>query len=259
MGIYTILPEEIKELVVLSCGTLGTSSVLERSGVGDPKVLKEASITAPPVVELPGVGHDYQDHNISRYICDKILGWNGIDAWTKMRPKPSEIEALGPASKEAWDKDFKDPMKPLGGSILSTSRAHVTGSGLDDPLDFKSGYLTDKHGLDLNAPMAINLGELPYRNPAFRSGSSASYAADSVGDGASPAASNPRSNIEYSSEDDAMAPRDRLGVVDSSLGVYGVTGLKIADLGIAPENVCSNTMTTALAIGEKVADIFIQV
>jgi alcohol oxidase len=39
--------------------------------------------------------------------------------------------------------------------------------------------------------------------------------------------------------------------------VYGVEGLKIADLSIPPLNVAANTMNTAVAIGEKAADIFI--
>jgi choline dehydrogenase-like flavoprotein len=55
-----------------------------------------------------------------------------------------------------------------------------------------------------------------------------------------------------------MAPREKKGVVDAALSVYGTKGLKIADLSISPENVSGNTMNTALLIGEKAADIFIQ-
>jgi alcohol oxidase len=86
-------------------------------------------------------------------------------------------------------------------------------------------------------------------------------------------------DLEYSAEDDRileqflrenisttwhslgtakMAPREQKGVVDSDLSVYGVTGLKIADLSIAPENVAANTNNTALMIGEKAADIIIR-
>jgi alcohol oxidase len=56
-----------------------------------------------------------------------------------------------------------------------------------------------------------------------------------------------------------MAPReDQFGVVDGSLNVYGVKGLKVADLSIAPSNVSANTNNTALTIGEKAADIILQ-
>ena len=52
-----------------------------------------------------------------------------------------------------------------------------------------------------------------------------------------------------------MKPREKGGVVDSRLNVYGVSGLKIADLSIGPGNVASNTYSTALTIGEKAAII----
>ena len=52
-----------------------------------------------------------------------------------------------------------------------------------------------------------------------------------------------------------MKPRERGGVVDSHLNVYGVRGLKIADLSIGPGNVAANTYSTALVTGEKAAII----
>lgn len=46
--------------------------------------------------------------------------------------------------------------------------------------------------------------------------------------------------------------------MDGILGVYGIKGLKLADLSIPPENIGANTNNTALMIGEKAADIFIK-
>lgn len=54
-----------RKLVVISCGACGTPSVLERSGIGNPVILAKAKV--PLVVDLPGVGHDYQDHNLISY------------------------------------------------------------------------------------------------------------------------------------------------------------------------------------------------
>lgn len=48
-----------------------------------------------------------------------------------------------------------------------------------------------------------------------------------------------------------MKPREQGGVVDKDLNVYGVTNLKIIDLGICPGNVGANTYSTALLVGEK--------
>jgi alcohol oxidase len=50
-----------------------------------------------------------------------------------------------------------------------------------------------------------------------------------------------------------MKPRERGGVVDPRLNVYGVQALKIADLSVCPSNVAANTYSTALVIGEKAA------
>ena len=36
-----------------------------------------------------------------------------------------------------------------------------------------------------------------------------------------------------------MKPREREGVVDPRLNVYGVQGLKVADMSIAPSNVAA--------------------
>lgn len=53
-----------RKLVVVSSGACGTPSLLERSGLGDPKVLERAGI--PAIVELPGVGNGYEDHHLVR-------------------------------------------------------------------------------------------------------------------------------------------------------------------------------------------------
>lgn len=55
-----------------------------------------------------------------------------------------------------------------------------------------------------------------------------------------------------------MAPKENNGVVNPTLGVYGIQGLKIADISISPSNIGCNICNTSLAIAEKAADIFIQ-
>ncbi|OQV07603.1 hypothetical protein CLAIMM_12010 [Cladophialophora immunda] len=136
---HPTLTVKARKLVVLSCGSCGTPSVLERSGVGNPKILERASV--PVVAELPGVGHDYQDHHLvfipyrtglgpretgdaiisGRYSFDKalankdpILGWNTVDVSSKLRPSDAEVAALGIDFQTAWNRDFKNsPNKPL--------------------------------------------------------------------------------------------------------------------------------------------------
>ena len=49
-----------RHAVVLSAGSIGTPQILELSGIGSPEVLKAHGID--PVVNLPGVGGNLQDH-----------------------------------------------------------------------------------------------------------------------------------------------------------------------------------------------------
>ncbi|KAG7119697.1 GMC oxidoreductase family protein Mala s like [Verticillium longisporum] len=49
-----------KKEVIVSTGSVQSPGLLELSGVGEPAVLKAAGIT--PLVNLPGVGENYQDH-----------------------------------------------------------------------------------------------------------------------------------------------------------------------------------------------------
>lgn len=330
-----------RRLVIASCGACGTPSLLERSGLGDPKVLQAAGV--PVVAEAPGVGNGYEDHHLALYpylnsldptdtldalvngkmgspeelikAHHPILGWNAQDVQGKARPTDAEAAALGPDFKKAWDQEFKDrPEKPMviftalgafpgdpslatGGPglavttftvyPLSRGHIHITGPEIDDPLDFETGFFSDPGGVDIKKHlwtykkqreimrrMPSYRGEMAACHPPFTPDSKA--VAISLADGPLPA---DVPDIEYTAEDDAviekwlrenvsttwhsvgtckMLPRDQNGVVDTSLGVYGVERLKIADTSIVPRNVAANTNNTALAIGEKAADIFIK-
>lgn len=116
-------------------------------------------------------------------------------------------------------------------------------------------------------------GEMAHSHPPFDSNSDAACVAL---DGPLPADAPP---IKYTADDDKvleryirenvsttwhsrgtckMLPREQDGVVDANLSVYGLRGLKIADLSVVPKNVAANTNYEVLAVGEKAADIFIR-
>jgi choline dehydrogenase len=48
---------------------------------------------------------------------------------------------------------------------------------------------------------------------------------------------------------------DTMSVVDSSLKVYGLDGLRIADASIMPRITTGNTMAPCVVIGERAADL----
>ena len=176
------------------------------------------------------------------------------------------------------------------GYPFSRGTIHITGPAISDLVDFDTGWLTDPGDVDIKKHiwaykitremwrrMPIFRGELASAHPSFPAGSKAAVVEKA--DGPLMSMSDKESRIEYTKEDDEaidrkirevlsttwhslgtckMAPREEMGVVDGGLGVYGVEGLRLADLSIPPENVGANTGGTAFVIGEKAADLFIK-
>ncbi|KAF9230058.1 GMC oxidoreductase-domain-containing protein [Melanogaster broomeanus] len=194
-----------------------------------------------------------------------------------------------PASSDSWgDHSILPPQKFITVEYYilypeSTGRVHI-GSGDDAnvALDFDPGIISKysadlppltmlyKRSRELARRMPCYRGEVPLYNPQFAADSPA---ACKETDGPVPISAP---DIIYSAEDDeaiedflrnfvqstwhslgtcAMKPRAQGGVVDGRLNVYGVAGLKVADMSICPSNVGTNTYSTALLIGEKAAMI----
>lgn len=161
---------------------------------------------------------------------------------------------------------------------------HITGPALEDDINLTTGILTDPHGFDLTMAMwlykrqreivrrlDVYRGEVVPIHPPFAADSDA---ACKKRDGPLPP---DIADIVYTADDNEvlknwvrgslaqnwhgigtcrMAPPGEGGVVDEHLGVYGVQGLKIADLSVVPVNMAANTANMAFTIGEKAGDIF---
>jgi len=167
----------------------------------------------------------------------------------------------------------------------STGSVHIgSGDDANAALDFDPNFLSNpadappltimyKKARELLRRMPCYRGEVALLNPQFAADSPA---ACKETDGPVPISAP---DIVYCAEDDraiedfhrkfvqstwhslgtcAMKPREEGGVVDSRLNVYGITGLKVADMSICPSNVGTNTYSTALLIGEKAAVIIAQ-
>ncbi|KDQ20459.1 hypothetical protein BOTBODRAFT_124058 [Botryobasidium botryosum FD-172 SS1] len=132
-----ILVANAKRMVVVSAGSFGSPPILERSGIGAKSVLDKVGVKQ--LVDLPGVGENYQDHQTlfvpylaseeSETLDDIIRGkeseiqkwsaqWlkdgsgmmssNALDAGIKLRPTPDELKAIGPAFQKRWETFYKD-------------------------------------------------------------------------------------------------------------------------------------------------------
>lgn len=122
-----------KKFVVVSAGALGTPLILERSGVGNAELLKKLDI--PVVADVPGVGEEYQDHNLIFYSYktslktdetlddlhrgqinfneavekkNPIITWNAVDLAAKLRPTDEEVAQLDQEFQDHWNRDFKE-------------------------------------------------------------------------------------------------------------------------------------------------------
>ncbi|KJA14517.1 GMC oxidoreductase [Hypholoma sublateritium FD-334 SS-4] len=173
-------------------------------------------------------------------------------------------------------------MAYFSGYPASVGRVHIT-SGSDPyaKLNFDAGFLDDpadvvilrwayKKSREFARRMQTFRGDVAVGHPQFKPGSIAAT------DSATSPVPLSAPDIVYTKADNdaideyhrktvettwhsvgtcAMKPRDKGGVVDERLNVYGVQGLKVADCSITPGNVGANTYNTAIAIGEKAAVI----
>jgi len=136
-----------RKQIIVSGGTLSSPLILQRSGIGDPEKLRKAGVK--PLVDLPGVGLNFQDHYLTfapyrakpgtESFDDFVRGdpkvqervfnqWNingtgplatnGIEAGVKIRPTEEELRMMDswpcPEFRSGWDSYFKDkPDKPV--------------------------------------------------------------------------------------------------------------------------------------------------
>ncbi|KAI0773655.1 alcohol oxidase-like protein [Fomes fomentarius] len=190
---------------------------------------------------------------------------------------------VGDRSKNPVEKSFNVVwflMHPA-----SIGHLHITsGENVEAPPDFHPGYLDRPEDMALHKWGYKVSREFARRMPSYRGevvGGHPRFSPNSklvarAHDGPVPIT---EPDFEYTEEDEkaieeyirevvttvwhslgtcAMKSREQGGVVDSRLNVYGVDGLKIADMSIAPGNVAANTYSTAVVIGEKAALIIAQ-
>ncbi|KAJ7046112.1 GMC oxidoreductase-domain-containing protein [Mycena alexandri] len=199
--IYESSPQDVRlvkarKLVVVAAGAMNSPLILERSGIGRKDILERADIRV--VAEVPGVGHDYQDHSVCLmpYIVDPsyetmnklwrkdpatwetatqqwdkngsgLLGTSGLEVAVKLRPSPDELAELGPDFLPVWNEFFRDrPDKPM--IWLSMIVGLPADQSALPPLDFIVPFNS------LNYPRSrghLHIASAdPYAEPDFQSG-----------------------------------------------------------------------------------------
>ncbi|KDN33327.1 hypothetical protein RSAG8_13582, partial [Rhizoctonia solani AG-8 WAC10335] len=183
-----------RKLVVVSAGALGSPVVLQRSGVGEAERLKKLGTQV--VADLP-VGSTFNDHNnrdpeiLPQAQAQFSQGKGGlttdwIDAGSKLRPTPKELEEIGPAFAppvmlqaliEGWfgrrdilpHKGARTIM--LGnytGYPISQGHVYITSTDPYAAPDFETGYFNEQADVDVHIWGYKHAREIVRRMPQYR-------------------------------------------------------------------------------------------
>ena len=276
--------------VVLSAGVIQSPQLLMLSGIGPSAELGRHGLA--PLVDLPGVGQNLQDH-IDILVSHKsahpqALGWTPRAAlrflsglWQYWRSGRGLLAtnmtyAGGFArSRPGLDRPdlqlhfFSGIMQDHGRKIMfgkgfsahvcnlrPNSRGQVTlrsADPLDDPL-IQFNYLGDSQ--DMQAMIAgLRLARRILGSPPLARWSRGEFLPGPQHQSDEELADAIRQQAEtiYHPVGTCRMGRDEMSVVDPQLRVRGVSGLRVADASIMPTLISGNTNATAMLIGEKCA------
>ena len=260
--------------VFVCAGAYASPQILMLSGVGPAAHLKEQGI--PVVKDLPGVGENLRDHPQVQ------LTWKVKEGFRQNALAPRIQCALQytAAGSNLRNDMFIHPMSfAVTSGIYTVSSSETPGVGMVIALYLAKGAGTVRlRSADPNDQPEINLNYLEeevdrvrFREAVQicrRLGADAAHA-DIVEDLISPTVDDLasddsldswlRRNVRTShhvSGTCKMGPvSDPMAVVDDHLRVHGIKGLRVADASIMPDCIRANTNVTAIAIGEKAADL----
>ncbi|HVJ54956.1 MAG TPA: GMC family oxidoreductase N-terminal domain-containing protein [Aliidongia sp.] len=254
--------------IVLSLGAINTPKLLMQSGIGDEAELSRFGIRTRQ--HLPGVGRNLQEHILIggcvwEYARPEQFTGSGSDVtlfWksdARLDTPDLQFFAIDGSYNSAETARFSPPAASwtlLPGVVRTQSRGRLrlTGAGPDDPLDIDTQVLSDP--ADLKAALAgIALARDIGNSAALRP-----FVKREVMPGGMRGAELENFVREavvpfWHQTCTAKMGRDAMSVVDGSLKVYGIDGLRIADGSVMPRVATGNTMAPCVVIGERAADL----
>ncbi|KAI0964628.1 hypothetical protein AcW1_001404 [Taiwanofungus camphoratus] len=275
--------------VICAAGTIKSPQLLELSGVGRPDVLKKIGV--PLKIELPGVGENVQDHTFSgvSFELDPKVDHKTLDVFR------DAVLAKEQTKLQELDQHNRHRLGITGFSYLPISVTHpkeapsiIDGVTAYIKAQKKGGKvppeLAEQYDIQLRVLKDKSLPDMEFIVfPGYMTFAYLEIFAEHVTFIRSIANAEPlKSNIirevnpgpEAKTLDQikeylknycsttfhaigslSMLPREKNGVVDPELRVYGTKNLRIADLSVVPLHFAAHTQATAYAIGERLADI----
>jgi choline dehydrogenase-like flavoprotein len=281
--------------VILCAGSIGSTQVLHRSGIGPQEWLSQAGIET--ILDKPGVGRNLQDHLQQRAIFKvegvRTLnetyynlfkrGWMGVDyalrrrgpltmapsqlgIFTRSDPRRDRANIQFHAQPLSLDK-FGDPLHRFPAITISacnlqpTSRGEVrVRSATPDEKPFIAPhYLTTEEDRQVAAD-AIRVTRRLMKQPALAPYRPQEYLpGPSVGDddaSLAKAAGDIGTTIFHPVGTAKMGTAsDPFAVVDERLRFHGIERLRVVDASIMPTITSGNTNAPTLMIAEKTAQL----
>jgi choline dehydrogenase len=283
--------------IVLSAGAYNTPPVLELSGIGDPRILRELDV--PTEHELPGVGENLQDHfqawlqmgvknartlsddgkfprivlTVLRYLVSKTgpLTFPACNIGAFVRSEGSErpmfqIHFTPGAGRQDEKGNMVASEEPGVNTTVTflrpTSRGSVHARSRD-PRDFPRilhNYLATDHDRKL-AIEAFNLVRSIYRSESFSASSTFEIMPGDATKGDEQILGHWKTtgmSVYHPVGSARMGPADDgMSVVDHELRVHGIEGLRVADASIFPLVPSGNTHAPTVAVAERASDLIL--
>ncbi|QIG98656.1 MULTISPECIES: GMC family oxidoreductase [unclassified Bradyrhizobium] len=293
-----VVEARTKGEVILCAGSIGTTQVLQRSGIGPAEWLSPLGVDI--VADVQGIGHNLQDHLQQRAIY-KVSGvrtlnetyYNlvrrglmGLDyAFRRRGPLTMAPSQLGIFTRSdatrsraniqfhvqplSLDK-FGDPLHRFPAITVSACNLQPTSRGTvrikstapDDKPSIAPNYLSTEDDRQVAADAIRTTRKLMKQAALAKYQPEEFLPGPAVGDddaSLAKAAGDIGTTIFHPVGTAKMGmASDPMAVVDERLRFYGLNGLRIADASVMPTITSGNTNTPTAMIAEKAATMILQ-
>jgi choline dehydrogenase len=258
--------------VILSAGAFDSPKLLMLSGIGPADHLQTHGI--PVVSNLPGVGQNLQDHMLLPIVYKskqalpepEFIAEAGL--FVKTRPGLSAAAPDLQFHFSAGISKITLPDYPVDGPtfvfvpILAKpqSRGTITlrsSNPLDPPV-------IHPHYLESETDLQVFLKGIELARQLAQTSAFAEFNDGEVAPGLPKTAAELKAYVQthcstvWHPVGTCKMGRDAMAVVDPQLRVYGVAGLRVADASIMPVITSGNTNAACIMIGEKAADMILE-
>ncbi|WP_179403954.1 GMC family oxidoreductase [Burkholderia guangdongensis] len=262
--------------IIVTAGGIASAKLLLQSGIGDADDARRLGIA--PIVNLKGVGHNFQDHPL---LFGVTLRYKG-----KFPPRSMTSDAVEAAALVHSDAGVRSPdvmmvlqqvsvvtpeiraafgAPPENGFVISpalvrpTSRGRyqLTSADWRQPGRLDAGFLSTRHDLDATV-RCIDLCRDLARQHGFDSVREAEVIPGRSLDQAALRDFARNATISFGHPvGTCKMGTDDMAVVDSTLRVHGVEGLRVCDSSIMPSIVTGPTSAASHMIGAKAAQMIL--